>query len=200
MNTLISNTFEGIESYLKLKNDDSKGKKVILSFFSLNTKEKILIQKICKESLRVISCSKGEELITFTRIVETNDKSISDFPIGFEIITKSRKFVLFASSKLIYTRWIESLFCIFKSNPKIVSKSEEPWEHKVLNNVKKKDLLIMLGTHSNDNIISKHSKYFKKDSKNVIHQNRFRKLIFDFLKSNFFIEFFYVENELLLCG
>ena len=48
--------------------------------------------------------------------MDTNDKGIWDYPIGFLIYTKNKKFVLFASSLLINNRWINFLINFFQPN------------------------------------------------------------------------------------
>ena len=110
------NSSESFESYLKMKNDDQKGTKIILCFFILNKKKKMFIQKQAKESHKVISCILGDDLISFNSSVDTNDKGICDYPIGFQIYTKNKKFVLFASSLLIHNRWINFLINFFQLN------------------------------------------------------------------------------------
>ena len=48
--------------------------------------------------------------------MDTNDKGICDYPIGFQICTKNKKFVLFASSLFINNRWINFLINFFQPN------------------------------------------------------------------------------------
>ena len=104
-----------IQSYLKIKNDDNKGGKTIISFFSLNISGKHFTQKITQESFNVISSAKGNELHSFLNYVDDKDKVICDYPFGFTILTQYKKYVLFASSNFIYKRWIDGLEDLFSS-------------------------------------------------------------------------------------
>ena len=76
----------------------------------------MFIQKQAQESHKVISCIQREDLISFKSSVDTNDKGICDYPIGFQICTKNKKFVLFASSLFINNRWINFLINFFQPN------------------------------------------------------------------------------------
>ena len=111
------------ESYLKVKNiqNEENKEKVSIGFFILNIKEKSLIYKKNKESSSVLAKHGEQDILNFIQTVDTNDKGICDYPIGFQIITTQRVYILYANSRIIYTRWLDNLKTFFKESNKDVN-------------------------------------------------------------------------------
>ena len=105
------------ESYLKVKNDvniSENSQKVSIGYFILNHKDKNLIYKKSQESPSFVAKHNEQEILNFIDTVDTKDKGICDYPIGFQIVTKQRRYILYASSRIIYNRWMENLKQYFK--------------------------------------------------------------------------------------
>jgi len=107
------------ESYLKIKNTDFKdGKtdeKASIGYFILNIKDKTFIYKKNKESSNINARHIEKDILNFEETVDNVDKGLCDYPFGFQIITKQKTYILFSNSKLIYTRWIDSLKLLFRT-------------------------------------------------------------------------------------
>jgi len=104
-----------IQSYLKIKNDNLNKEKTVLSYFTLNVSERQFTQKATQESFILLSAAKGNEIHSFQSSVDNKDKGICDYPFGFTIFTLAKKYVLFASSQIIYKRWIDGLADLFST-------------------------------------------------------------------------------------
>ena len=86
------------ESYLKVKNDvniSENSQKVSIGYFILNHKDKILIYKKSQESPSFVAKHNEQEILNFIDTVDTKDKGICDYPIGFQIVTKQRRYIFF---------------------------------------------------------------------------------------------------------
>ena len=103
-----------MESYLKIKNNEPNAfEKTTLGYFILNLNRKSLIFKQNRESKIIIHQHIEEDFITFSDSISTNDKGLSDYPIGFSISTKQRKYILYSTLN-IYTKWILHLKEFFR--------------------------------------------------------------------------------------
>ena len=116
------------ETYLKVKNIIQTNilEKVSLGYFMLNIKEKSFTYKKNNQSAIIISKHIGSDILNFIPNIDLIDTGICDYPIGFQIITKQRSFILFANSRIIYNRWIDFLKIFFKDiNEKTVTFTPE---------------------------------------------------------------------------
>jgi hypothetical protein len=107
------------ESYLKIKNSDFNDRKTdekaSIGYFILNIKEKTFLYKKNKESSNINARHTEKDILNFEETVDYDDKGLCDYPFGFQIITKQKTYILFSISRLIYTRWIDSLKLLFKT-------------------------------------------------------------------------------------